>query len=186
MNWLLNRAQAMSLVLVWLGGSLIILSALLVTLEVILRRLFSMSLAGADELSGYAFGIATSFGFAHTLFERAHIRVDAVYNLFPTALKVLANFLSIILLTGFVGIVCAMGWGLVADTLVHDSHSITPLRTPLVIPQLPWLAGWLYFFVCCVLLLLAAVKALAARDPKALNKLIGTKTVDEQIKDEAA
>jgi TRAP-type C4-dicarboxylate transport system permease small subunit len=185
MNSLLNYAHKTSRVLVWIGGSLIILSALLVTLEVFLRKIFNVSIGGADELSGYAFGIATSLGFAYALFERAHIRVDALYNIFPKSLKIVSNLFGIILLAGFAGVICVMAWGLVADTLAHNSHSITPMRTPLALPQIPWLIGWLFFLFCCVLLIVASLKALIARDFQTVNKLIGTKTIDEQIQDES-
>ena len=89
---LLNAARRTIRILVWIGGTLIITSAFLITLAIILRKLFNISFAGADELSGYAFGIATSFSFAYALFERAHIRVDALYNLFPAWMKIFANF----------------------------------------------------------------------------------------------
>ncbi len=184
MDPILNAAHRLSRVFVWVGGTLIILSALMVTLEVALRKLFNVSIGGADELSGYAFGIATSLGFAYALFERAHIRVDALYNLFPRSLRIAANFLGIVLLAGFVGIICTMAWGLVADTLTHGSRSITPLRTMLALPQIPWLAGWLFFLACSVLLILAAAKALIQGNFNLVNKLIGTKTIDEQIEDE--
>ena len=78
-----------------------------------------------------------------------------------------------------------MAWHLVADTLTHNSHSITPMRTPLALPQIPWLAGWLFFVACCGLLILASLKALVSGDLKALNALIGTRTIDEQIDDES-
>ena len=185
MNSILNFAHKTSRIFVWIGGTLIILSALLVTVEVFLRKVFNVSIGGADELSGYAFGIATSLGFAYTLFERAHIRVDALYNLFPNSLKIMANLLGIILLAGFAGVICVMAWGLVADTISHNSHSITPMRTPLALPQIPWLIGWLFFLACCVLLIVASLKALITREFETLNRLIGTKTIDEQIEDES-
>ena len=185
MNALLNAARTTSRILVWIGGTLIILSALLVTVEVVLRKLFNISFGGADELSGYAFGIATSLGFAYVVFERAHIRVDALYNLFPVWLQTIANLVGIVLLAGFAGVICVMAWHLVADTLTHNSHSITPMRTPLALPQIPWLAGWLFFVACCGLLILASLKALVSGDLKALNALIGTRTIDEQIDDES-
>lgn len=185
MDRLLHTAHQASRILVWIGGTLIILSALLVTLEVVLRKLLNVSIGGADELSGYAFGIATSLGFAYALFERAHIRVDALYNLFPSWLKIMSNLLGIVLLAGFAGFVCVMAWQLVADTLTHNSHSITPMRTPLAIPQIPWLAGWLFFLLCCVLLIIAALKSLISGDVYKVNSLIGTKTIDEQIEDES-
>ena len=184
MTKLLALSEKLSQILVWIGGTLIILSALLVTLEVILRKLFNISLGGADELSGYAFGIATTFGFAYALFQRAHIRVDAAYNLFPAWLKLVADFVGIILLAGFAGIVTVMAWQLVGDTITHNSHSITPLRTPLTYPQVPWLFGWVFFVFCSVLLILAALIALIRRDVKGAEALIGAKTLDEQVEEE--
>lgn len=184
MAYLLKISENFSRILVWIGGTLIILSALLVTLEVFLRKLFNISLGGADEMSGYAFGVATTFGLAYALFQRAHIRVDAAYNLFPAWLKLIADFIGIILLAGFAGIVTVMSWQLVVDTITHNSHSITPLRTPLMIPQIPWLFGWVFFVFCTVLLILNAVIALARRDFKQAEALIGTKTLDEQVEEE--
>ena len=173
-----------SRVLVWIGGTLIILSALTVTFDVVTRKLFDYSIGGADELSGYAFAIATTFGLAFALFERAHIRVDALHNLFPAPVKILADFVGIILLAGFAGVVCAMAWDLVADTLQYNSKSITPMRTPLAIPQIPWLGGWLFFCFSAVLVIVAALWALINRDMATVNQLIGAKTIDEQIEDE--
>lgn len=184
MNKLLNISEKLSKVLVWIGGTLIILSSLLVTVEVILRKTLNISLGGADELSGYAFGIATTFGFAYALFQRAHIRVDAVYNLFPAWLKLIADFVGIILLAGFAGIVTVMAWQLVGDTITHNSHSITPLRTPLIFPQVPWLFGWIFFVFCGLLLIVAAIMAIIRKDVRRAQELIGAKTLDEQVEEE--
>ena len=184
MTYLLNLSERFSRVLVWIGGTLIILSALTVTVEVFLRKIFNISLGGADELSGYAFGIATTFGLAYALFQRAHIRVDAAYNLFPAWLKLVADFVGIILLAGFAGVITVTAWELVADTLAHNSHSITPFRTPLKYPQVPWLFGWAYFLFCAVLLILAATIALIKKDVRGAEALIGAKTLDEQVDEE--
>ncbi len=182
---LLKHTRNLSRALVWIGGVLIIGSALLVTLEVFLRKLFNVSIGGADEISGYAFGVATALGFSYALFERAHIRVDALFPFFPGWLRIAANFLGLILLVGFAFIVAMMAWSLVADTLEHGSRSITPLRTPLWIPQIPWLFGWLLFVVSGVLIGLAALWKVVKGDTAGANRLIGVKSVEEQIEDEA-
>ncbi|WP_136657115.1 TRAP transporter small permease [Nitratireductor sp. XY-223] len=178
-------SERLSRVLVWTGGVLIIGSALLVTVEVALRKLFNVSIGGADELSGYAFGVATTLGFSFALFERAHIRVDALFPFFPGWLRTFSNFLGLVLLVGFAGVVTAMAWSLVADTLDHGSRSITPMRTPLAIPQIPWLFGWLFFVFCGVLMGLVALVRLLRGDAAGANLLIGVKSVEEQIEDEA-
>lgn len=181
----LNGARHLSQVLVWIGGGLILLSALLVTLEVFLRKLFNISLGGADELSGYAFGIATTFAFAYALLERAHIRVDALYNLFPRPIRLLLSVIGLALLTGFGAIAAWMAFGMVADTLQHGSRSITPMRVPLAIPQIPWFFGWLFFVAVGALLLVASLISALKGDLTGADRLIGTKSVDEQIDDEA-
>ncbi|MEM8877946.1 MAG: TRAP transporter small permease [Pseudomonadota bacterium] len=182
---LVTFAERLSRWLAWAGGALIVFSALLVTVEVTLRKLFNISIGGADEISGYAFGVATSFALAFALFERAHIRVDAAYNLFPRWGKLAASLIGLALLVGFGVVVSYMAWGLVADTLQFGSRSITPMRTPLAIPQIPWLAGWLFFVVCGALIFVAALIAVLRGDPAQADRLIGIKSIDEQIEDEA-
>lgn len=181
---LLTGTRKLSLWLTWAGGALIVFSAFLVTFEVILRKLFNVSLGGADEISGYAFGVATAFALSYALFERAHIRVDALMNVLPRALHPYLNLLGLALLIGFAMVVVTMVWGMVGDTLEHGSRSITPMRVPLAIPQIPWLIGWILFVASGLLIALVAVKRLLAGDQVGVQDLIGVKSIDEQIEDE--
>lgn len=181
---LLNGTRRLSLWLTWLGGTLIVLSAFLVTLEVILRKLFNISLGGADEISGYAFGVATALAFSYALFERAHIRVDALIGVLPQAFRPILNLFGHILLVGFAFVVVCMVCGMVADTLEFGSRSITPMRVPLAIPQIPWLIGWMFFVFSGALIAAAAVSKYFKKDTAAVQDLIGVKSLDEQIKDE--
>ena len=182
---LLTRTRKLSLVLTWAGGTLIVLSAFLVTLEVILRKIFNVSLGGADAISGYAFGVATAFALSYALFERAHIRVDALMGVIPRKLHTLVNLLGLILLIGFAFVVVMTVWSMVGDTLKHGSRSITPMRVPLAIPQIPWLIGWLLFVATGVLLGLVAIKRALKGDQAGVQDLIGVKSIDEQIEDES-
>lgn len=182
---LLTGTRKLSLWLTWAGGTLIVLSAFLVTLEIILRKIFNVSLGGADEISGYAFGVATAFALSFALFERAHIRVDALMGVIPHRLHPLVNLLGLALLIGFALVVVTMVWSMVGDTIEHGSRSITPMRVPLAIPQIPWLIGWILFVATGMLLVLVAVKRLFAGDHAGVQDLIGVKSIDEQIKDES-
>ncbi|MEM7652001.1 MAG: TRAP transporter small permease [Pseudomonadota bacterium] len=182
----LRASRVVSRWLVSVASVLILGSAILVTVEVVLRKSFNISIGGADELSGYAFGIATAFGMAQALHDRAHIRVDALYLLLPRWLKLIANFLGIGLLTGFAGMIAWTASDLVSDTLTHWSHSITPLRTPLAYAQVPWLIGWLIFVLTGIVILLAAANRLRAGDHRKVDELIGVKSVEEQIEDESS
>ncbi|MEM9605219.1 MAG: TRAP transporter small permease [Pseudomonadota bacterium] len=184
MQSLVSALHRTSRVLVWIGGALILGSAVLVTVEVVLRKLFNTSIGGADELSGYAFAVATSLGFAYALFERAHIRVDALLVVLPRGARIALSFFGLALLIGFAAVIGWQAWALVGDTLQYGSRSITPLRTPLAIPQIPWLLGWGFFVLCGIVLFVAALWNLLKGDPAATERLIGVKTLDEQIQDE--
>lgn len=179
-----NGTRRVSLWLTWLGGILIILSAFLVTVEVLLRKFLNVSIGGADELSGYAFGVATALAFSYALFERSHIRVDALIGTFPKAIHPIINFFGLVLLVGFALVVVVMVWGLVADTLANGSRSITPMRVPLAIPQIPWLIGWMFFVFSGLLIGIVAIRQYLKGDEAGVQDLIGVKSLDEQIQDE--
>ena len=181
---LLSQTRKLSLLLTWIGGALIVLSAFLVTLEVFLRKVFNISLGGADEISGYAFGVATALALSYALFERAHIRVDALLGTFPAALRPILNFFGLVMLIGFALVVVVMVWGMVGDTLDNGSRSITPMRVPLAIPQIPWLIGWMFFVFSGALIALVALQRYLRRDEIGVQELIGVKSLDEQIEDE--
>ena len=179
-----SAMHGLSRVLVWIGGVLILGSAVLVTVEVILRKFFNVSIGGADEISGYAFAIATSLGFAFALFERAHIRVDALFVVLPRAARLALSFFGLALLIGFAAVIGIQAFSLVSDTLEFGSRSITPLRTPLAWPQIPWLIGWAFFIFCGIVLFIGALYAVLTGAPDKAEKMIGVKTLDEQIQDE--
>ena len=181
---LVSALHRTSRVLVWIGGILILGAAFLVTVEVVLRKVANYSIGGADELSGYAFAVATSLGFAYALFERAHIRVDALLMVLPRSLRIALSFFGLALLIGFAAIIGWQAWALVGDTLQYGSRSITPMRTPLALPQIPWLIGWAFLIVCGIVLFIAALWTLLKGDPAQTERMIGVKTLDEQIQDE--
>ncbi len=184
LDFALGATRRISLGLTWFAGILIVGSAFLVTTEVILRKLLNVSLGGADEISGYAFGVATTLSLSYALFERAHIRVDALVGVMPRWLRTPVNLFGLVLLVGFAAVVVAMVWSMVLDTLEYGSRSITPMRVPLAIPQIPWMLGWMFFVFSGCLIGIAAVVRWIQGDDAAVHGLIGIKSLDEQIEDE--
>ena len=71
----LKGLDGIALRMVWFGGALLVLAALIVTVDVILRKLFNISMAGSDELSGYAFAIATSLSLTYALLHLSLIHI---------------------------------------------------------------------------------------------------------------
>ena len=71
---LLDGATFASRIAVWLGGAMLLFAALLTTAEVFLRKFFSFSFGGADEISGYMFAISTTFAYAYTSLKHIDLR----------------------------------------------------------------------------------------------------------------
>lgn len=188
MNFLdktLKGLDGLALRLVWIGGALLILAAMIVTVDVILRKLFGISMAGSDELSGYAFGIATSLSLTYALLHRSNIRVDALYQHLPEWLRCALDIVGNIMLISFIGYVTWRASLLVGDTYANQSRSISPLQTPLAIPQTAWLAGLVLFVVTGVVMTISSLISFIKRDWTAVQQMFGIKSLDEQIEEES-
>ena len=137
---------------VWIFGAGYLAIALATTADVLMRWLFSVSTPAVYEVSGYIFAVATTWGFAFVLFERAHVRIDVVYQALGPRLRALADLLALLALTLFVAVLTWRAWLTLDETLLFDSRARTALQTPLWIPQSLWLAGLAYFLLCLVFL----------------------------------
>jgi TRAP-type mannitol/chloroaromatic compound transport system permease small subunit len=168
----------------WFGGALLIAAAFLVGVEVVIRKAFDLSIGGADELSGYALAISTSWALAFTLLERAHIRIDSLYAHLPARLCAVLDLLGHALLTAFFALIAWYGYGVFLTSYRLGAHSLSPLGTALVIPQLIWALGFVVFLAIAILLLIRALMLLVAGDAPAVVRLIGSRTVREEIEAE--
>ena len=182
----LKLADRLSLWGVWFGGGLIFLAALLVSVDVIARKLFTVSLGGADELSGYAFAIGTAWAFAFTLLRRANVRVDALYQHLPPRLRAFLDILALVALGVFAAYLSYYAFSVLATSWHLNAQSNTALKTPLWIPQGLWVAGLLTFMATLALLLLRAAGALAAGDWAAIHALLSARSIEEDALEEAA
>jgi hypothetical protein len=46
----------------WFGGALVLLAAVLIGIDVLMRKFLDRSIGGADELAGYSLAIGTTWG----------------------------------------------------------------------------------------------------------------------------
>ena len=168
----------------WFGGVLILLAAILIGVDVVMRKLFGTSIGGADELSGYALALGTAWALAATLLERAHIRIDSLYVLLPRRLRFALDVVGLVLLIAFFGLIAWHGWSMVAQSWVAGSRSQSALQTPTVIPQFIWLVGLIVFVAIAILLLVHAVVLAARGQHAAVAKLISTRSAEEEVEDE--
>jgi TRAP-type mannitol/chloroaromatic compound transport system permease small subunit len=168
------------------GGLLILAAALLVSVDVTLRKLANMTLGGADELSGYALAIGSTWSFAFVLLARGHVRIDALYQLLPRRLAALCDLIAIVALLAFASLIAWHGAGVLAQSWQLGARSNSSLAVPLSVPQALWWLGYAGFVACAALLLLRALMAVAAGDLAAANRLIGARSIEEEAADELA
>jgi TRAP-type C4-dicarboxylate transport system permease small subunit len=168
----------------WFGGALVLLAAVLIGIDVLMRKFLDRSIGGADELAGYSLAIGTAWGLAAALLDRAHIRIDSLYVFFPQKIRLALDALALVLLVGFFALVAWHGLGVVSQSWTSSSRSQSALETPTVIPQALWIGGLAVFVVIGVLLLVQALRAGASGDLRGMAKLISTRSAEEEVEDE--
>jgi|SRR5262245_30145594 len=168
----------------WFGGALVLLAAVLIAVDVLMRKFLARSIGGADELAGYSLAIGTAWGLGATLLDRAHIRIDSLYVLFPQKLRLALDLVALVLLVGFFALIGWHGWAVVTQSWISGSRSQSALETPTVIPQLIWIAGLAVFVLIGVLLLVDALRIIAAGDLRTAARLISTRSAEEEVEDE--
>ncbi len=168
-------------IIVQIGGWSILGAAFLVTYDVTTRKLLNISIAGADEISGYVFAVSTACAFSYALLSRANIRIDFLYNRLPPSIQRLLDVLSMAMTAGFFAIICFYAYGLAADAVTYGSRSITPLQTPLAIPQVTWFVALLLALLTSLTLLIVAIAALLKGRPEQAAEIIGVPSLNEEI-----
>jgi TRAP-type C4-dicarboxylate transport system permease small subunit len=170
----------------WFGGGLILLAAVLIGIDVIIRKFFAASIGGADELAGYALAIGTAWGLGAALIERAHIRIDSLYVLFSSRIRVVLDVAGLVLFVGFFALVTWHGRLVVEQSWTSGSRSQSAIETPVVLPQIIWISGMLLFFAVGVVLLVEALRRIFSGDVQGAVRLIGTRSAEEEVAEEIA
>lgn len=159
-------------------------AALLIGVDVTLRKVFDASIGGADELAGYALAIGTAWSLGAALLDRAHIRIDSLYVLFPRWLRLALDFAGIALLIAFFGLIARHGWSVLQQSWVSGSRSQSALQTPTVLPQSIWLAGLALFFLVGLAFLAHAAILVSRGRAEAAERTISTRSAAEEVLEE--
>jgi TRAP-type C4-dicarboxylate transport system permease small subunit len=171
---------------VWVGGTLLILASVVITVDVVARKAFGVTLGGSDELSGYCLAISAAWAFAFALLHRANIRVDAAYKYFPVRVRAALDVVALIALAVFVAVVARYGFEVFMASIRFASRANTPLQTPLWIPQGLWFAGLAFFLVTLFLVTLKAVVAFTRGRFAEVDRLAGLPDVAREAEEEVA
>jgi TRAP-type C4-dicarboxylate transport system permease small subunit len=176
--------ERISRVAVWIGGAALLLCAFMVSGDVIMRKLFSITMSGSDEISGYAFAAATTWAYSYCLLHRSHIRIDALYNVLPVWLRSALDALGLALLLYYMAYLTNKAFDVFLTSWQRDSVSITTLSVPQWIPQLLWLTGLCWFVLTLAFLLVYVLVSLALRDVATVQNVAGAMSAEKQIDEE--
>jgi TRAP-type C4-dicarboxylate transport system permease small subunit len=155
----------------------------LVVAEVLLRKIFLVSLQGIDELSGYVLATTASLAFFLALADRAHMRIDILYARMPATLRRASDGIALLSVAASACMLVTMGWITFAESREFNSLSQTPWATPMVIPQSIWLISLLPFMGLSILSLFRWTGALLRGDRAVLSEF-HAKGSDDELMDQ--
>jgi TRAP-type C4-dicarboxylate transport system permease small subunit len=184
MDALMQGVRRLTRLGLWFGGALVLAAAVLIGIDVVLRKFFATSIGGADELAGYALAIGTAWSLGAALIDRAHIRIDSLYVLLPTRLRLALDFVGLALFVGFFGLIARHGWNVIEQSWSAGSRSQSALQTPTVIPQVLWFVGLVVFVAVGVVLFVYALRLAARGETGAVAAAIGTRSAEEDVEAE--
>ena len=164
-----------------IGGAMMLVCAILVSLDVVVRAAFKVTYFESFELSTYAFAIATALGLSYALVSRAHIRIEVLYMLLPARRRGWVDLFAYVVLA-----VCALTllyWSaqLVLGNYQSGARSNSSLSLPLVIPQGIWLVGLAWFALLSVLYTLLGLRLCLRGRPEQTHRQLGVASLEEEI-----
>jgi len=167
-----------------LFGGIFLGLSVLIAVEVVVRKVFGISLQGADELGGYALAVGSTLAFTLALFGRNHIRVDVLHERLSVAWKAALNWFSSVLMAGFAALLGVLAIGVIRDTLDFQSTAQTSWATPLIYPQSVWYVGQTVFMLAAAAIALRASYLLARGKLAELNADLQPRSVKEEVEEE--
>jgi TRAP-type C4-dicarboxylate transport system permease small subunit len=170
--------------LVWLGGGALLISAIIVTVDVISRKFIGITMSGSDELSGYVFSASTTMAYSYCLLHRSNVRIDAFYNMMPQALRATLDVIGLALLMYYMWFMTEAGVLAFLESWELNSVSITTLETPQWIPQFFWMAGLVLFFAMLIFVTLYSLVALLQRNWDLVGRIAGIPSIADVIEEE--
>lgn len=175
---------SISLWMARIGGLMLVGSAVVITMEILARKVILIPFSVGSELSSYALAISASWSFSYALLNRAHVRIDVIRNWMSPTIRFCLDVLALGSLGGVAVILAWFAWDTVDTSWTLGARENTSLGTLLVIPQGLWFAGLVWFAFVCVEQLALVMFALVRRDRTAAAAIVTTPDVSDEI-DEA-
>lgn len=165
-------------------GVMMLALSVTIAVETVVRKLFSISLGGVDELSGYAIAIGGPLAFAIALVEQSHIRINLLHMRMPLRLRAALNYVAAVALAILAVFLMVFTVVTILETQMFQSIAQTPWATPLIYPQSVWLVAMTLFAIPAVWLALRATAVLLRRDWTRLDREFSPETIEDELKAE--
>jgi TRAP-type C4-dicarboxylate transport system permease small subunit len=175
---------SVSLWMARIGGLMLVGSSVVITIEILARKVIHIPFSIGTELSSYALAIAASWSFSYALLNRAHVRIDVVRNWMPIGVRLCLDVLALGSLGAVAMILAWFAWDTVDTSWTLGARENTSLGTLLVIPQGLWFVGLIWFAFVCLEQLGLVARALLRGDRAGAAAIVATPDVADEI-DEA-
>ncbi|MCS7233914.1 MAG: TRAP transporter small permease [Synergistetes bacterium] len=183
MKGFLSSIERLCRVSIWLCGALVLFMAFYICVDVLMRKIFAVSIRGGDEFSGYVLAIMSGWGFVYAFLNKNHIRIDVIYLKTSLKFRSVLDVFSLLALIAFVFPLAYYSFGVLKTSWIRKSLSNTPLQTPLWIPQSLWFFGLLFFSFVLAVFLGLTLYNLSKGNLAEAYKLAGSTTLEEEIED---
>lgn len=167
-------------------GTMMLALSFAIAAETVLRKFFSYSLGGVDELGGYAVAVAAPLTFLVTAVDQAHIRINVLHGRMPQRARAVLNAVATVSLALLALFLLYFTFRTVEDTLAYRSIAQTPWATPLIIPQSVWLVAMAAFATGMLVIAGQAARLLLTGDWRALDRRFGPGTAEDELEAELA
>jgi TRAP-type C4-dicarboxylate transport system permease small subunit len=166
-----------------LCGYAVLLLSVLVSIDIVGRKLFSFTFQGTDDLGGYVLAIIAVVGASYTMAMRGHTRVDVFLVRMSAGWQRVLNVVAMVTMAGFAAFAAWRGLDVLQESIEFQSVASNPLQTPLWQPQLLWVIGLALFALISLSYAIHSV-VLLARGSDELNRLYGPATAQDELEAE--
>ena len=175
-----GRLERLSRLMGCAAGWVFVACAFFVTFDVLSRKFAGFSTRSTTEITGYMLALGLTWGLAHALATRSHIRVDMLVSRMPLRLRAYMHAMALAFLAVMVFFFSWRGWAVVYESWEFGARDTSALSLPLIVPKSLWAVGINIFFVLIVVLSLEVVVSLWIGRPEAVDHLLGSRTLAEE------
>ncbi len=168
------------------AGAGYLLMTAVILFDIFGRRIFGVSTAAPTELTGYLLAIGMTLGLAGTLGQRAHVRIDVLVQKMPLRIRAGLHLLSLIVLLVVTGFFTYGAVLLVLESWDFQATDTSALRTPLVLPQGLWAAGFVLLFVTVAALTLRSLLWFARGRMEDIDRALTARTDRDEARETLA